>query len=70
MKTIEVENADPNNSDYQLVIMLDKIVYADKLNSTDIARIHLTNGEILLSTESLKTIQARIDLAKDSQSSI
>ena len=69
MRTIEVENADPNSSDYQLVIMLDKIVYADKQNGTDIARIHLVNGEILLSTDSLKTIQARIDLAKDSQNS-
>jgi hypothetical protein len=63
--TIRLENADPNCNDYALIIQTNKILYLDKPNDTGISRIHLINGEILESTESLNTIQAKIDSIKE-----
>lgn len=65
MKTISVDNADPLADGFPLIIPIAQINYLDKLNDTNIARIHLINGEVLLSTDSLKTIQAKIDLEKN-----
>ena len=62
--TIEVENADYEYDQYYLVIPIDKILYCDKEQYVDMVRIHLINGEILYSNDSLKTIQAKIDLAE------
>ena len=52
----------PKNSDFQEVVMVDRIVYLSKFTG-DITMIHLDTGDILYSRESMNTLQARIDLS-------
>lgn len=53
----------PKNSEFMEVVMIDKIVYLSKAPDGETTLIHLTTGAVLVSRDSMKTIQARIDAA-------
>ena len=57
MKTIRYENLD----DEELVVSVDQIVRLSKDWEGDITLIHLANGEVIRSRDSMKTLEARIN---------
>jgi hypothetical protein len=59
-KTIEYS---PIRGDFSHVVMIDKIAHLSKDETGEVTRIHLTNGEVLLSEDSIKTLDARINHA-------
>lgn len=52
---------DALEDEYRTFVMLDKIVRLSKHEKGEITLIHLTTGEVLESTDSLKTLVARIN---------
>ena len=57
-KTIEYA---PLFGDYQHVVMVDKIAHLSKDETGEVTRIHSMNGEVLLSGDSIRTLDARIN---------
>ena len=57
-RTIEYS---PLRGDYSHVVMIDKIAHMSKDETGEVTRIHLVNGEVLLSGDSIKTLDARIN---------
>lgn len=53
---------DPKNSEFREVIAVDKIVRLSKLDA-ETTLIHLTTGEIIESESSIRTLEARLNLA-------
>jgi len=51
----------PYNGQYDHLVMINRIVRLSKSNDGEITFIHLDTGEILESTDSIKTINARIN---------
>ena len=60
MKDVRVLNYSPAGREYMEVVMVDKIIRFSKSADGEITFIHLTNGEIIPSNDSLKTLEARI----------
>lgn len=52
---------DDKNSEYDTIVMVDKIVRLYKSECSELTLIKLTNGEILESKDSIKTLEARIN---------
>lgn len=52
---------DPVNSDFREVILKNKIIRLSKDPTGQITLIHLTNGEIIASNDSINTLEARIN---------
>lgn len=52
---------DSPESEYRTFVMIDKIVRLSKHEDGEITLIHLTTGEVLQSTDSIKTLVARIN---------
>jgi hypothetical protein len=57
MKLLRYE---PINSEYEHVVVANKIVRLSKSKDGEITFIHLTNGEILKSSDSIKILEARL----------
>lgn len=57
-RTIEYS---PLFGDYSHVVMIDKIAHLSKDDTGEVTRIHLLNGDVLLSGDSIKTLDARIN---------
>jgi hypothetical protein len=57
MKTLSYETENGNE-----VVVSDKILRFSKDWDADITKIHLINGEIINSTDSIKTLEARLNL--------
>ena len=55
-KTLSFE---PLYNNYRGIVLIDKIVYLDK--EYDTTQIHLVNGEILETHDSINTLEARIN---------
>lgn len=51
---------DPNSTE----VMIDKIVRLSKSLDNEITYIHLINGEVLESNDSIRTLSARINLSE------
>jgi len=58
MKTLTHSPADSN---YHEVIITDKIVRLSKSEDGEITYIHLMNGEVIASEDSMNTIEARLN---------
>ena len=54
---------DPPDSEYSAVVLVEHIVRMYKSSDGEWTLIVLDNGEVLESTNSMKTLQARIDLS-------
>ena len=55
-------NYDAVDDENTTEVMIDKIVRFSKSKDNEITYIHLINGEILESNDSIKTLTARIEL--------
>lgn len=53
----------PTDSEYVEVIMVSRIVRLRKSMDGEATLIHLDTGEVIASEDSIKTLQARINLA-------
>jgi len=53
---------DAYNSEFREVIVVGRIVYLDKHPDGEKTRIHLDAGHVLLSNDSINTLQAKIAL--------
>ena len=53
-------NYSPADGEYTESVMIDKIVRFSKSADGEITFIHLANGEIIPSEDSLKTLEARV----------
>ena len=51
----------PVDSEYSSVIIADKIVRLSKSEDGEVTYIHLTNGEVIESEDSMNTIEARLN---------
>lgn len=49
------------DSDFAQLVMIDKIAYLSKSQDGETTFIHLDNGEILATEDSIKTLEARIE---------
>lgn len=49
--------------DYEHVVIVEHITHLTKSDDGDLTFIHLTNGTILTSSDSIKTLKAKIDSA-------
>ena len=59
---------DDEGSPYNGVIVAKHIVRLSKTSDGKLTRIHLDNGEVVLSNDSMKCLQARIDLLEENES--
>ena len=58
MKTLRYN---PSGSCFDAVIIVDKIVKLSKNDDGEITNIHLINGEVIRSHDSINTIEARLN---------
>lgn len=66
-KTLSFEPV-KGNCNYSNIVLIDKILYLDKIESYErgsITRIHLVSGEILETYDSINTLEARINSDDD-----
>jgi hypothetical protein len=63
-KTITYDDEDAL---YSGVIVAKHIVRLSKTSDGRLTRIHLDNGDVVLSKDPMKVLQARIDLLKESE---
>jgi len=62
---LRVSNSDKVCSGYDILILVNRILYVDKENAyPDVTRIHLDTGDILESSDSLNTIEAKLRALK------
>jgi len=61
MKTLRYS---PIDSDYEHLVIIDKITRLSKSSDGEITNIHLINGEIIQSDDSINGIEARINMAE------
>lgn len=60
---LRVSNANKDCNDYDLIIPVNRILYVDKENAyPNITRIHLDTGEMLESSDSINTIEDKLEL--------
>lgn len=56
---------DPTDSDYAAVVLVDKITHLTKVSDGSATMIHLQGGVVLYSEDSLSTLEARINAARE-----
>lgn len=57
---VTFENA---NNDYEHYVVVSRIVRLSKSDDGEVTFVHLDNGEVIQSSDSMKTISARIKFA-------
>ena len=56
----------PVHGEFMQSVMIDKILRLSKTEGGEHTQIHLVNGEVLLTTDSMKTISARVNSHENS----